>query len=87
MLKNPHPSHPGQILQEVYLEQMGWSQSRLASEIGCAHRKVNEIINGKRSISPDFAIDLEEVLGTDAEMWVHLQSEFDLSQARQKRTA
>ena len=47
MLKNPHPVHPGEILSEIYLEQLGWSQTRLAQELDCAHRKVNEIINGK----------------------------------------
>ena len=87
MLKNPYPSHPGAILSEVYLSQLGWSQTRLAEELGCAHRKVNEIINGKRSISPDFALDLEKALKTEAEMWVRLQAEFDLYQARRKRKA
>lgn len=85
MLRNQSPSHPGEILNEIYLSQLNWSQTRLAEEIGCAHRKVNEIINGKRSISPEFALDLENVLGTEAEMWVRLQAEFDLSQARKKR--
>ena len=85
MLKNPHPSHPGEILKDVYLSQLGWSQTKLATELGCAHRKVNEIINGKRSISPDFALDLELVLRTEAEMWVRLQAEYDLYQARKKR--
>jgi addiction module HigA family antidote len=87
MIKNHHPSHPGEILSEIYLSQLGWTQTRLAEELGCAHRKVNEIINGKRSVSPDFAIDLESVLGTEAEMWVKLQAEFDLYQARKKRNA
>jgi addiction module HigA family antidote len=87
MLKNPHPSHPGAILSEVYLSQLGWSQTKLAEKLGCAHRKVNEIINGKRSISPDFALDLEKALSTEAEMWVRLQAEFDLYQARKKREA
>ena len=66
--------------------------SRLAEELGCAHRKVNEIVNGKRAISPEFALDLEAVLNTEAEMceaemWVRLQAEFDLHQARKKRDA
>ncbi len=85
MLKNPHPVHPGELLSEIYLTQLGWSQTKLAFEIGCAHRKINEIINGKRSISPEFALDLERVLGTEAEMWVRLQAEYDLDQARKKR--
>ena len=85
MLKNPHPVHPGEILNEIYLNQLGWSQTKLAKELGCAHRKVNEIVNGKRSISPDFALDLEAVLGTEPEMWVRIQAEYDLNQARKKR--
>ena len=87
MLKNPYPSHPGEILSGIYLSQLGWSQTRLAEELGCSHRKVNEIVNGKRAISPEFALDLEAVLNTEAEMWVRLQAEFDLHQARKKRHA
>jgi addiction module HigA family antidote len=87
MLKNQCPSHPGKILNEIYLMHLKWTQTKLAEEIGCTHRKVNEIVNGKRSISPEFALDLESVLGTEAEMWVRLQAEFDLYQARMKRDA
>ena len=87
MLKNPNPTHPGRILEGIYLQQLGWSQTRLAQEIGCQPRKVNEIINGKRGITPDFALDLERVLGTTAEMWVRLQAEFDLAAVRKKKVA
>lgn len=66
------------VLNDIYLSQLGWTQTKLAIEAGCAHRKVNEIINGKRSISPDFALDLEGVLGAEAERWVRLQAEFNL---------
>jgi addiction module HigA family antidote len=85
MLKNPFPSHPGEILKKIYLEQLNMNQTQLAEKLGCAHRKVNEIINGKRGISPEFALDLEAVLGTEAEMWVRLQAEYDLHQARKNR--
>jgi addiction module HigA family antidote len=47
-------------------------------------RKINEIVNGKRSISPQFAIELEETIGTSAEMWVRMQAEYDLSITREK---
>lgn len=87
MLKNPYPTHPGVILNEIYLSQLGWTQTQLAQELGCAHRKINEIVNAKRSISPDFALDLELVLKTDAQMWVRLQAEYDLFKSRQKRMA
>lgn len=87
MLRNPKPSHPGRILAEIYLKQLDWSQTRLAEEIGCQHRKVNEIINGKRGITPEFALDLERILGTSAEMWVRLQAEYDLYVVRTRSAA
>ena len=87
MLRNPKPSHPGIVLGTIYLEQLGWTQTRLAQEIGCAHRKINEIVNGKRSITAAFALELERVLGTEAEMWVRLQAEHDLFVARKKQRA
>jgi len=79
--------HPGRVLAEVYMAELGLNQSQLAEKIGCAHRKVNEIVNGKRGVTADFALDLERVLGTTAEMWVSMQAAYDLWQARQKRSA
>jgi antitoxin HigA-1 len=84
MIKNSNPLHPGIVLSEIYMAEMGLNQTQLAKECGCSHRKINEIVNGKRSISPQFAIVLEEVLGTSAEMWVRMQAEYDLWEARQE---
>jgi addiction module HigA family antidote len=84
-VKNPKPMHPGQVLAEVYMKELDLNQSTLAAKIGCAHRKINEIVNGKRGISADFAIDLERTLGTSAEMWMNMQASYDLWVARQKR--
>lgn len=84
MIKNPNPLHPGIVLKEVYMAEMGLNQVQLAEKCGCSHRKINEIVNGKRGISPQFAIVLEEVLGTTAEMWVRMQAEYDLWEARNK---
>ena len=84
MIKNPLPLHPGQVLSEVYMIEMGLNQSTLAALCECSPRKINEIVNGKRGISPAFAIVLEEKIGTTAEMWVRMQAEYDLWEARQK---
>lgn len=84
MIKNPKPMHPGIVLNEVYLKEMGLNQSQFAEKCKCTPRKINEIVNGKRSISPEFAIILEKTIGTTAEMWVRIQAEYDLWQARQK---
>jgi addiction module HigA family antidote len=83
MIKNPSPLHPGQVLSEIYMSEMNLNQSDLARRCGCSPRKINEIVNGKRGISADFAITLEGVLGTSAEMWVRMQAEYDLWEARQ----
>jgi addiction module HigA family antidote len=84
MIENPLPLHPGKVLSEVYMTEMGLNQSSLAALCECSPRKINEIVNGKRGISPSFAIVLEEKLGTTAEMWVRMQAEYDLWEARQK---
>ena len=84
MIPNSLPLHPGKVLSEIYMDQMSLNQSALAKLCNCAPRKINEIVNGKRGISPSFAIILESVLGTTAEMWVRMQAEFDLWEARQK---
>lgn len=84
MIKNPKPMHPGVVLNEVYMAEMGLNQSQLAARCKCSPRKINEIVNGKRAVSPEFALILEEVLGTTAEMWVRIQAEYDLWLARQK---
>ncbi len=85
-IKNPKPLHPGKVLAEFYMAEMELNQSQLAAKIGCAHRKVNEIINGKRAITADFAIDLERVLGTSAEVWVTMQAQYDLARARERKS-
>lgn len=79
------PFHPGEILKEVYLSDLEITQAQLAEMLGCKYGKVNEIINGKRGVTPDFAIDLERILKVEAEMWVNLQGKYDLWRARQKR--
>lgn len=81
---NPNPSHPGEILAGIYLAERGINQTDLAKMLGCTHAKVNQIINGKRGITPEFAIQLERVLGTSAEMWVNLQAAWDLHVARKR---
>jgi addiction module HigA family antidote len=84
MIKNPKPLHPGVVLAEVYMKEMGLTQTALAQICGCSHRKINEIVNQKRAISADFAIELEKAINTTAEMWVRMQAEYDLWVAREK---
>jgi addiction module HigA family antidote len=84
MISNPSPLHPGKVLAEIYMAEMNFNQTTLAKRCQCAPRKINEIVNGKRGVSPSFAITLESVLGTSAEMWVRMQADYDLWNARMK---
>ena len=84
MIDNPLPLHPGKVLAEVYMAEMRLNQTDLARRCECSPRKINEIVNGKRAISASFAITLEDVLGTSAEMWVRMQADHDLWVARNK---
>ncbi|MBI4665194.1 MAG: HigA family addiction module antidote protein [Nitrospinae bacterium] len=73
--------HPGIILREEYLEPLGITQTQLARETGISYLRVNELVNGKRGITPDTAMRLAKYLGTSAEYWMNWQSAFDLQKA------
>jgi addiction module HigA family antidote len=62
--------HPGRVLAEIYMRDHNLSQTDLAEKMGCAHRKINEIVNGKRSITPEFALELEKVFKAPADIIV-----------------
>jgi len=81
--KNRAPAHPGEILDRIFLKYMSLSQSEFAKHLGWKPGKVNEIVNGKRGISPETALALGDALGTDSEMWLNLQVNYDLWHAKQ----
>ncbi|MBI3540792.1 MAG: HigA family addiction module antidote protein [Deltaproteobacteria bacterium] len=72
------PIHPGEILDEEFLKPMKVSQSKLARNIDVPHRRVNEIVLGKRNITPDTAMRFSAYFGTTAEFWMNLQATYDL---------
>jgi antitoxin HigA-1 len=72
------PIHPGEILLEEFLGPLGISQYRLAQAIGVPARRINEIVHGKRAISPDTALRLSRALGTSDRFWINLQTRYDL---------
>jgi HTH-type transcriptional regulator/antitoxin HigA len=74
---------PGEFLKEE-LDARGWSQIELAEIIGRQPKLVNEIITGKRSITPETAIQLGEALGTGPELWMNLESQYQLSKVQPK---
>ena len=76
------PTHPGAMLAEEFLGPMSVTQSRLAVHIGVPLQRINEIVRGKRGVTPDTALLLSAALGTTAEFWVNLQTAHDLALAR-----
>lgn len=72
------PIHPGEILNEEFLQPHGLSQYRLAKEIGVSARRINEIVHGKRAISPDTALRLARYFGLSERFWLNLQARYDL---------
>lgn len=80
-----HTAHPGRVLWEEYLLPKKISQSQFAKQIGCTHAKVNELINGKRNLSAEFALDIEWTIGISADYLISLQAAWDLERARRTR--
>jgi len=72
------PIHPGEMLLYEFLEPLGLSQKRLADHLGWSYTRLNELINGKRRITVESALDLSDAFGTTAEFWLNLQQHYDL---------
>jgi len=83
--KNRIPSHPGEILRFEFLEPMGLTQSAFAIHIGVPLQRVNEIVLGKRGISPETAWLCAQAFGTSAEFWTNLQHAYDLAKFKPAR--
>lgn len=79
--KNRPPTHPGEMLLEEFLRPLGMTQSELAKRIHVSFPRVNEIINGRRGITPDTALRLSRLFGTTPEFWLNGQRNWDLWQA------
>ena len=80
------PIHPGEILLEEFLEPMGISQYRLAKDISVPPRRINEIVQGKRAITPDTALRLSRYFGLSEWFWLNLQTRYDLEVERDRPT-
>ncbi|MCA1802040.1 MAG: HigA family addiction module antidote protein [Rhodothermaceae bacterium] len=83
--KNRITTHPGVILLKEYLEPMGLTQKELSDHLEIPIQRVNEIVRGKRGISPDTAWLLSGAFDTSPEFWLNLQALHDLSSNRPDR--
>lgn len=85
--KNVPPTHPGEMLLEEFLKPLGISQSAFAIRLVVSFPRLNEIVRGKRSVTPDTALRLARVLGMSADFWLGLQQDWDLWHAMHSKDA
>jgi addiction module HigA family antidote len=83
--ENRIPSHPGEILQEQFLEPLELTQVALASHLGVPVQRINEIVRGKRGVTPETAWLLAQAFDTTPELWINLQTNHDLARSRPER--
>jgi addiction module HigA family antidote len=83
MAKILPPVHPGEVLREEVMAPIGLSANRLAKELGIPASRVLEIVNGRRAISADTALRLGRYFDTSAQLWMNLQTRYDLDLARE----
>lgn len=81
------PTHPGEMLLEEFVKPLGITQSALALRLGVSFPRLNELIHGKRALTPDTALRLARVVGMSAEFWLGLQLDWDLWHAQRDRNA
>jgi addiction module HigA family antidote len=84
--KNRTPTHPGEILSEEFLAEMNLTQVEFAAHIGVPVQRVNEIVRGKRGVTPESAWLFAQAFGTSPEFWLNLQVNHDLARNRPDRT-
>jgi addiction module HigA family antidote len=79
------PTHPGEILKYEFLEPLGLTQAKLARHLKIPMQRVNEIVKGKRGVSPETAWLLAQAFGTTPQFWTNLQMNYDLAVHRPVR--
>jgi antitoxin HigA-1 len=82
-----NPPHPGRIVRQDCIEPLGLTITEAAKALGVTRQALNNVVNGKAGISPEMAVRLSKAFGGSAEMWVRLQSNYDLAQVRSEDIA
>jgi addiction module HigA family antidote len=78
------PTHPGEMLLHEFLTPLGLTQRELAEAIHVPYQRVNEIVNGRRGVTPATALRLARYLGTTPDFWLNLHTRRDLYEAQQE---
>ena len=80
-----NPPHPGSILREDVLPDLGLTVTEAAMQLGISRVQLSRVLNGRAGISPDLALHLEQwITGPRADTWLRMQADYDLSQAQAK---
>ena len=79
--------HPGEILEKDFLEPMGITAYRLSKSIGVQQTRISQIIKGKMSITANMATRLAKFFGTSAEVWMNLQSQYEIRKVKEQNKA
>ena len=77
--------HPGEMIKDEIIAR-GITQKELASQMGVSYTVFNEILNGKRPITTEYALLLEAALGTDANIWIGLQADYNMQKIKQDKS-
>ncbi len=84
LMEMHNPTHPGEVLKELYLEPLGLSVTEAAAALGVSRKTLSALINGRYGVSPNMAIRLSKAFGTSARLWLNMQQNYDLWVARQE---
>ena len=79
------PTHPGEVLKEE-IECRGISQKELSRQTGIAYTTLNEMLNGKRAITTEYALLIEAALGIESGFWLRMQMDYDVQTAKHDKT-
>ena len=83
---NRTPTHPGEMLLEEFLKPLNMTQRELSESIRVPYQRVNEIINGRRGVTPSTALRLAKLFGVSPAFWMNLQLRWDLYFAQQSES-
>ena len=78
------PTHPGEILKELYMTPLTLTNTKLAQVLGVSRKTISAIVNSHKSVTPDMALRLARAFNTSPELWLNLQKTYDLWQAAHK---
>lgn len=85
-MKMHNPPHPGEVIQEIYLDPFDLSVRKVATHLGVCHSTFARVVSGQSAVTPDMAIRLAKVLGGSPKSWLDMQANFDLWIAEQNES-